>query len=78
MRMMSEPEATPVCKASQPALRPITSTTITRSWLSAVECTLSSASVAVETAVSKPNVVTVPRTSLSMVFGTPTTGIPFS
>src|SRR3989449_1060516 len=56
----------------------MTSTTITRSWLSAVECPLSIASVAVWTAVSNPNVSWVPPTSLSMVFGTPTTGIPFS
>jgi hypothetical protein len=34
--------------------------------------------VAVWTAVSNPKVATVPPTSLSMVFGTPTTGMPFS
>ena len=33
----------------------------------------SSASVAIETAVSKPNVMSVPGMSLSIVFGTPTT-----
>jgi hypothetical protein len=38
---------------------------------------LSSASVAVLTAVSNPNVDSVPATSLSIVFGTPTTGMPF-
>ena len=35
------------------------------------------ASIAVFTAVSKPNVVTVPLTSLSIVFGTPMIFIPF-
>src|SRR5437773_1720414 len=35
------------------------------------------ASVAVATAVSNPNVATVPPTSLSIVLGTPTTGSPF-
>src|SRR6266567_1215917 len=54
----------------------ITSTTMTRSWLSAVEWSRSIASVAVATAVSKPKVATVPPTSLSIVLGTPTTGMP--
>ena len=36
------------------------------------------ASVAIVTAVSKPKVMTVPDRSLSMVLGTPTTGMPFS
>jgi hypothetical protein len=36
------------------------------------------ASIAVLTAVSKPNVVIVPLTSLSIVFGTQTIRIPFS
>ena len=49
---------------------------MTRSWLSAVECSLSIASVAVLTAVSKPKVRCVPLTSLSMVLGTQTTGSP--
>jgi hypothetical protein len=44
---------------------------MTRSWLSAV-VPGSIASSAVFTAVSKPNVVMVPETSLSIVFGTPT------
>jgi hypothetical protein len=47
MRMMSEPLATPACRAIQPALRPMTSTTITRWWLAAVVWTRSIASVAV-------------------------------
>ncbi len=38
----------------------------------------SSASVATETAVSKPKVTSVQAMSLSMVFGTPTTGRPAS
>ena len=62
----------------KPACRPITSSTSTRSWLSAVVCSLSIASIAVFTAVSKPKVVTVPLTSLSIVLGTPTIFIPFS
>src|SRR5439155_9980 len=67
IRITSADPAIPELSAMKPALRPITSTTITRSWLSAVECSLSIASVAVETAVSKPNVATVPPTSLSIV-----------
>jgi hypothetical protein len=43
-----------------------------------VEWSLSIASVAVETAVSKPKVWSVPCRSLSIVFGTPMTGTPFS
>src|SRR5437762_2488034 len=78
MRITSAEPARPAERAMKPACRPITSTTITRSWLSAVEWSLSIASVAVWTAVSKPNVETVPPTSLSIVLGTPTTGIPFS
>src|SRR5207247_1061718 len=77
MRVRSAEPAMPEGSASHPAKRPITSTTITRSWLSAVEWSLSIASVAVWTAVSNPNVATVPPTSLSMVLGTPTTGTPF-
>ena len=49
---------------------------MTRSWLSAVECSWSIASVAVLTAVSKPKVRWVPLTSLSIVLGTQTTGSP--
>ena len=78
MRMTSAVPASPLCSAMKPACRPITSMTITRSWLSAVVCSLSIASSAVLTAVSKPNVVTVPLTSLSMVFGTPMIFIPHS
>lgn len=53
----------------------MTSTTITRSCASAVEWRRPSASVATLTAVSKPNVMSVPM-SLSIVFGTPTMFIP--
>ena len=60
-----------------PACRPMTSMMITRSWLSAVVWSLSIASIAVFTAVSNPKVLSVPLTSLSMVFGTHTTRIPF-
>ena len=75
-RMMSAPPARPQYVAIQPAWRPITSTTITRSWLSAVVCSRSIASVAICTAVSKPNVKSVAERSLSIVFGTPTTCTP--
>ena len=61
-----------------PESRPITSITITRSCDSAVVWSLSIASSAVFTAVSKPNVVIVPLTSLSIVFGTPTIFMPLS
>ena len=61
----------PLYTAIQPAWRPITSTTITRLWDSAVVCRRSIASVAICTAVWKPNVKSVPARSLSIVFGTP-------
>ena len=71
-RMMSAPPAIPEYVAIQPAWRPITSTTITRSWLSAVVWSRSMASVAICTAVLNPNVKSVAERSLSIVFGTPT------
>ncbi len=49
-----------------------------RSWLAAVVCRRSSASVAQATALSKPNVKAVADRSLSIVLGTPTTGMPNS
>ena len=55
-RITSAPPAMPLCTAIQPAWRPITSTTITRLCDSAVVCRRSIASVAIATAVSKPNV----------------------
>ena len=73
---MLAPPAMPECRAIQPAWRPITSTTSTRWWDSAVVCSRSMASVAMLTAVSKPKVKSVPERSLSMVFGTPTTLTP--
>ena len=72
------PPAMPACSAIQPACRPITSTTSTRWWDSAVVCSRSIASVAMLTAVSKPKVKSVPERSLSMVLGTPTTLTPRS
>ena len=45
---------------------------------SAVVARRSSASVAIETAVSKPKVMSVPAMSLSIVFGTPITWRPSS
>ena len=77
-RIASAPPAIPACVAIQPAWRPITSTTITRLWDSAVVCRRSIASVTICTAVLKPNVTSVPPRSLSIVFGTPTIGIPSS
>ena len=53
---MSAPPAMPLTTAIQPVWRPITSTTITRLWDSAVVWSRSIASVATVTAVSKPNV----------------------
>ncbi len=53
------------------------STTITRWCDSALVCILSIASTALATALSKPKVTSVSMRSLSMVFGTPTKGIPF-
>jgi hypothetical protein len=78
MRITSAPPASPEYSAIQPAWRPMTSTIITRLWLSAVVWSRSMASVAIWTAVSNPNVMSVPPRSLSIVFGTPTTGRPCS
>ena len=75
---MLAPPAIPECSAIQPACRPMTSTTRTRWWDSAVVCSRSIASVAMLTAVSKPKVKSVPERSLSIVFGTPTTLTPRS
>jgi hypothetical protein len=56
MRITSAPPAMPLITAIHPVCRPITSTTMTRLCDSAVVCSRSIASVAIETAVSKPNV----------------------
>ncbi len=56
----------------------MTSTTMTRLCDSAVVCSRSIASVAICTAVWKPNVKSVPARSLSIVLGTPTTFTPAS
>ena len=56
----------------------MTSTTMTRLCDSAVVCSRSMASVAICTAVWKPNVKSVAARSLSIVLGTPTTGMPSS
>ena len=64
----------PACRAIQPAWRPITSTTSTRWWDSAVVCSRSIASIAMLTAVSKPNVKSVaPTGRCRSSSGTPTT-----
>ena len=68
----------PACSAIQPACRPITSTMSARWCDSAVVCSRSIASIAMLTAVSKPNVKSVALRSLSIVFGTPTTCTPCS
>ena len=54
MRITWAPPAMPAESAIQPALRPITSTSITRLWLSAVLWRRSIASVATWTAVWNP------------------------
>ena len=54
--MTSAPPAIPLITAIQPVCLPITSTTITRLWDSAVVCRRSIASVQIDTAVSNPNV----------------------
>ncbi len=54
--MTSAPPAMPAWVAIQPTCRPITSTTMTRLCDSAVLCSRSMASVAMDTAVSKPKV----------------------
>ena len=64
----------PERQASQPARRPIVSTTVTRRWLSLVVRRRSIASMMMLTAVSKPNVTSVTARSLSIVLGTPTIG----
>src|ERR1700757_3869825 len=56
IRITSAPPAIPECSAIQPALRPITSTTRMRLWLSAVVCRRAIASGA------PPRVQTVRRT----------------
>src|SRR5260370_6196092 len=68
----------PAVIAIHPASRPITSHTSTRLCASAVECSRSTASVAIVTAVSKPKQASVPLKSLSIVFGTPTHFTPFA
>ena len=60
--------------AIQPAWRPMTSQTMTRSCASAVVCSRSMASVAIWTAVWNPKLTSVEPMSLSIVFGTPDEG----
>ena len=69
MRMTSAPPAMPASRAIQPQSRPMTSRTRMRWWLSAVVWSLSSASVAVLTALLNPKVTSVASRSLSIVFG---------
>ena len=74
---MSAPPAIADSNAIQPAYLPITSSTIILWCVSPVVCNLSNASAATDTAVLYPNVISVHATSLSIVFGTPITLIPF-
>src|SRR3954447_2065782 len=78
IRITSAPPAIPEYRAIHPAWRPITSTTRLRWWLSAVVWRRSMASVATCTAVSNPNVMSVAPMSLSILFGTPSTGSAYS
>ena len=55
MRIAWAPPAMPECRAIQPTWRPMTSTTMQRPCDSAVVRSRSIASVAISTAVSKPN-----------------------
>ena len=73
----SAPPAIADSNAIQPAYLPITSNTIILWCVSPVVWSLSNASAATETAVLYPNVISVQATSLSIVFGTPITFIPF-
>ena len=72
IKITSAPPAIPEWRAKWPAVRPITSTIITRSWLAAVNVRRLIASTIVLTAVSKPIERSVKATSLSMVLGIPT------
>ena len=76
MRITSAPLAKPAPSPSQPVLWPMISTTMMRWWLWAVEWSRSMASVAMDRAVSKPKVMSVMATSLSMVLGRVITFIP--
>ncbi len=77
-RIISAPTVNPTVNARKPLLRPITSTTKTLSWEIAVSRILSISLTAVFTAVSKPIVSSVPKTSLSIVAGTPTISVSVS
>src|SRR5271165_494696 len=65
-KITSAPPAMPARSAMCPAPRPITSSTMIRSWLAAVGCKRSSASVTTSTVVLKPTEVSVMQTSLSI------------
>ena len=78
IRVIVAPPAMPADTAMWPTWRPMTSTTITRSWDSAVVWSRSIAADAICTAVSNPKVISVPAMSLSMVLGTPMQGTPSS
>ena len=69
--IVSAPTDRPAHKARSPQSRPITSTINVRAWLEAVSLILSTHSMIVFNAVSKPIVKSVPLISLSIVPGTP-------
>ena len=69
----SAPDAIPAYSVSQPALCPMTSTMNTRECENAVEWMESMTVVAISTADWKPNVISVPHRSLSIVLGSVTT-----
>ena len=68
----------PETMASQPELRPMTSRTIVLRCAEAVSRNLLIASMIVLAAVSQPIVYSEPHTSLSIVPGSPTIGMPVS
>ena len=72
IRIISAPPAIPAFRVRNPTLCPITSTINTRPWEAAVVWIWSIHCVAISTALWKPNVISVPHRSLSMVFGSVT------
>ena len=77
MTMISAPDAMPAYSVSHPALCPMTSTINTREWENAVEWMESITVEAISIADWKPNVISVPQISLSIVLGSVTTFTPF-
>ncbi len=78
INIISAPPAIPAWSVSHPTLCPITSTINTLPCDAAVVWIQSIALVAIFTALWKPNVISVPHISLSIVFGSVTTLHPSS